>query len=256
MKFFFVAGVCLLLLQDASLADEERAERHVSFSDAGKGYVWNPVTLNEGERELYSKRSIKPKTALDYYLLLPKKYFRNVENSLERRVTFIDRRSLSDQYLHAAYTIPSIDAGAFRVTIRIFEKGEEPLIAVRHRGGNQLLYKIEDERRDWKPGELIWISLGRPDFLRYREGKWIQVGERILPGISKDYVLNKYRNHFKAHLKHPTQKKWISLGYSLPQSGGLIQVTGRENFMTPLEKHVWAEFIFDGDQFVPKKKRE
>lgn len=239
----------------SAFSDEVDYGRHVTLRNPGEGWEWLPVKLDEAERRLLAARSSPPKTAMDYYLLLPEKYFRNIENSLERRVTFIDQESLSDQYLRAGYTIPSTDAGAFWVTIRLFEKGGEPLIAIRHRGGNQLLHKIKDERT-WEPGELIWISLGRPDFLRYREGKWIPVGAKILPPITKDFVLDRYRNHYKGHLKHPTQKKWISLGYALPQTGETVQVTGRENFMNPLEKYIWAEFTFDGDRFVKTTDRE
>ena len=251
-------SACVILsvfLHGSALANEGDYGRHVTPGDSGEGWEWLPVKLDEAERRLLAKRSNPPKTAMDYYLLLPEKYFRNIENSLERRVAFIVQESLSDQYLHAGYTIPSTDAGAFWVTIRIFEMGREPLIAIRHRGGNQLLYKIKDER-SWKPGELIWISLGRPDFLRYREGKWIPVDAEVLPGITKDFVLDRYRNHYRGHRNYPTQKKWISLGYALPQTGGVVQVTGRENFMSPLEKYIWAQFTFDGDRFLPATNSE
>ena len=247
--------VLAILLHPAVFADEFDYGRHVTLSGPGEGWVWLPVKLDQAERELLAERSDPPKTAMDYYLLLPGKYFRNIENSIERRVAFVDQESLSDQYLHAGYTIPSTDAGAFWVTIRVFEMGDEPLIAIRHRGGNQLLHKIKDEK-DWKPGELIWISLGRPDFLRYRKGKWIPVDKKILPGLTKDFVLDRYRNHYKAHLNYPTQKKWISLGYVLPQTGGIVQVTGRENFMSPQKKYTWAEFTFDGDRFAPTTNSE
>ena len=241
--------ILAVFLNGPAFADKVGYGRHVTPAGPGEGWGWLPVKLDEAERGLLAKRSDPPKTAMDYYLLLPEEYFRNVENSLERRVAFIDQESLSDQYLHAGYTIPSTDAGAFWVTIRIFEMGGEPLIAIRHRGGNQLLHKIKDERNR-KPGELIWIRLGRPDFLRYRDGRWIPVDAKILPGITKDFVLDRYRNHYKGHLNNPTQRKWISLGYALPQTGGVIQVTGRENFMSPLENYIWAEFTFDGGRFT------
>jgi hypothetical protein len=245
----------LLLLHGAAFAHDVHDGRHVTFADPTKAYSWLPVTLDEAERELLAKRSDPPKTAMDYYLLLPKKYFRNIENSLERRVAFVDQDSLSDQYLHASYTIPSTDMGAFRVTIRIFGKDGQPLIAIRHRGGDQVLHKVKDERKV-NPGELISISLGRPDFWRYRKGKWIPVDSTILPGITKEFVIDRYRNHYKGHLKDPTQTKSIWLWYDLPQTGRLVQVTGRENFMSPQKRYVWAEFTFDGARFVPTTNSE
>lgn len=245
----------ILLSHWSGLAAEE--SRHVKFLDpqenglsCGSDWTWLPVTLDAAERRLLAKRSDPPKTAMDYYLLLSGKYFRNIENSLERRVAFIDRKSLSDQYLHAEYTIPSVDAGAFWVTIRLFQMDDETLIAIRHRGGNQVLYKSKDERKV-KAGELIWIHLGRPEFWRFRKGEWILGDDSILPGITKEYVIDRYRNHYKAHLNHPTQKKYIALGYQLPPKGGTLQVTGRENFMSPQKKYVWAEFKFDKECFLP-----
>ena len=194
-------GVALILLvQGAAFSHEKmRPGRHVSVEAETRKWSWRPVELDEAERGLLTKRSDPPKTALDYYLLLPEKYFRNIENSLERRITFIDQDSLSDQYLHAEYSIPRTDAGAFEVTIRVFHKDREPLIAIRHRGDSQSLYKVADERTV-EPGELVWINVGRPEFWRYRKGEWIEVDRDILPGISKDSVLDRYHHHYQAHL--------------------------------------------------------
>ncbi|MDB4437981.1 hypothetical protein N9195_00165 [bacterium] len=255
------AGIILMvLLHGISLAADKNDGRHVTFTNpekgvAWKGWAWVPVTLKEDERKLLEKRSDPPMAALDYYLLLPGKYFGKIKNSVDRRITYIDREFLSDQFLHAEYAIPSVDAGDFEVTIRVFESDGEPLIAIRHRGGNKLLHKVEDER-GVKAGEIIWITLGRPDFWRYRNGKWISVDAKILPGITKEFVIDKYRNHFKDHLKNPTQKKTIALGYDLPRTGGIVRVTRITKFGSKRPKKVWAEFTFDGVQFAPTADSE
>ncbi len=239
----------LLVILTAFAVGAWAQERVVDDNGKFVEWKWPEVKLNAEEHKLLAGRSDTPKMAIDYYLALPAKYFRNVENSVERRVTFIERETLSDQYLHAEYWIPSVDAGGFRVTIRLFDNEDgEPLIAVRHGGGNKRL--LENDKA--KPGELIWVTLGRPNFYRFREGKWVPVDGGILPGVTIEQVLDRYRNHYKAHLKQPTQTKYIALGYELPRTGTTVRVTGRENFMNPLKKYVWATFAFDGKKFVPR----
>jgi hypothetical protein len=76
------------------------------------------------------------------------------------------------------------------------------------------------------------------------------VDDKILPGIEKDFVIDRYRNHYKAHLNHPNQQKNIWLEYELPPTGGVMRVKGRENFMDPSETYIWKTFRFDGKRFV------
>jgi hypothetical protein len=237
----------LLVLLQATTYSEAR---HVSFDKTNGGITWLPVTLTDTEREMLSKRSERPKTALDYYLLLSSGYFRNISDSLERRITFIDRETLSDGYLHAAYTIPRTDAGAFEITIRLYEKDKEPLIAIQHLGGSEAIYQSSSN----SGGKLMAITVNRPEFWRYRDGAWLRVEDAILPGITVGDVLTRYRDHYKAHLYQPTQQKYIHLAYDLPREGTVVQVTGRENFMDPGKKEVWAEFNYDGDRFLPSAK--
>ncbi len=235
--------------------DRVRHVKLLSPVEEASDYEWRPVKLTEAESKLLKQRSSPPRSALDFYLLLSRSYFENVDDSLERRIAFIDRETLTPTYLHAEFTIPVVDAGAFSISIRIFEKGEEPLIAICHRSGRESLYEIENERKA-KPGELIRITVGRPEFWRYRKEKWIPEKATILPSITKEFVLDRYRKKYKGHLNYPTQKKYIWLNYDLPPSGELIQVTGKENFMSPDKKYVWAEFTFDGDRFAPTPNSE
>jgi hypothetical protein len=158
--------------------------------------------------------------------------------------------TLSDGYLHAAYTIPRTDAGAFEITIRLYEKDKEPLIAIQHLGGSEAIYQSSSN----SGGKLMAITVNRPEFWRYRDGAWLRVEDAILPGITVGDVLTRYRDHYKAHLYQPTQQKYIHLAYDLPREGTVVQVTGRENFMDPGKKEVWAEFNYDGDRFLPSAK--
>ena len=234
-----------------------RDGRHVSFDGPGSRIKWLPVTLTAEERAIFEKRSDSPKTALDYYLLLQGEYFQRIPDDVARRITFIDRTTLSDHYLHAEYTIPRTDAGSFSITIRLFGGEEDPLIAISHQGGEKTIFHATANG----PGLRV-ISLNMPQFWRYRggvsgeSGALVRVPDSILPELTADRVLSRYRDHYKAHLNYPTQQKTIGLEYELTGAGDLIQVTGRENFMDPAEKYVWAEFTLNGDRFVPSTSSE
>ena len=102
----------------------------------------------------------------------------------------------------------------------------------------------------------LWsISLNRPEFWQYRGGDFskggalLRVRDSVMPELSVEHILDRYRNHYKAHLNRPTQKKSIYLSYELPPEGNKIQVTGRENFMPPGERYVWAEYSYKGAEF-------
>jgi len=245
-SLFFLLASCTLLAGDAS--------RQLRFNDEEaevSDWEWLPITLDESERAILETRSDPPRTALDFYLLLPSSYFSRIENSAERRITFIHKESLTDQYLYAHFTIPQVDAGAFFVTIRVFQDEKDPLIMIRNRGARTIFRSTKQ-----KQARLDYISVGYPQLWRFRDGNWIREDDGILPRITADAVIDRYRNHYKAHLKHPTQKKWISLGYALPREGSVIQVTGRENFMDFRETYVWQEYQFDGKRFVSATNSE
>jgi hypothetical protein len=249
--------VIIALLQSMAWSEE----RQVLFDSPGhetSSWKWRPVTLTTDEEALLAKRSDPPKVALDYYLLLSGGYFTNIAHEIERRITFIDRATLSDKYLHAEYTIPSCDAGAFSITIRIFGYEDNPLIAVSHRTGTQRLFAAKENG----PQGLWAISVNRPEFWQYRGGAFaeggslVRVPDSILPELSVERILDRYRNHYKAHLIQPTQQKSIWLTYELPQEGNIVQVTGRENFMDPGKRYVWAEYAYNGDRFIAEANSE
>jgi hypothetical protein len=74
--------------------------------------------------------------------------------------------------------------------------------------------------------------------------------------ITRDFVIDRYRNHYKAHLKTTDQRKFIWLSYDLPPSGNVVSITGRENFMDPSETYVWRRLVFNGERFTEKANSE
>ncbi|MGB0154547.1 MAG: hypothetical protein ACPGFB_11000 [Verrucomicrobiales bacterium] len=223
--------------------------RHVRILEQGNeasNYEWLPVSLTGPEIDLLNQRANPPSSALDFYLLLSRSYFGRVEDSLERRVSFIQKETLSPQFLHAEFTIPRVDAGAFFVTIRVFEGEDSPLVAIRHHDDYRLIYKRSIEGSD----RLSYISVGFPEFWRFTGGAWIRANHDVLPRIETQSVLARYEGIYGAHLEHPNQTKWISLDYDLPAEGTFIKVVGRENYMSPQRQYIWARYEFDGRRFL------
>lgn len=205
-----------------------------------------PLKLDKGAKRILASRSAPPQTAADYFLALPSSYFSILENSPQRRVTFIETSSLTDSYLRAEHWF-ECDGGGFEVTIRVFDTEDGPLIGIS--SSTYPVHKLYTDQ-DAGSGGLKSITLRRPRFWRYSDGAWKAVDDAILPMLDRDAVIDRYRNHYKAHLENVDQQKFIWLDYDLPISGNTIQVSGRENFMDPIKRYIWARFSLDGQRFI------
>lgn len=206
------------------------------------------LNLTASDRRLLSNQHGTPRTAADFYLKLPAAYFPNLENTSERRVSFIDKATLTDGYLEAKHWF-ECDGGGFSVTIRVFDTNDGPLIAI-HSSTYESEFLLKDDHA--KPGELQSISVQRPKFWRYRNDQFVKVDDGVLPTIRKDFVLDRYHHHYKGQLKDADQQKYIWLTYDLPATGTTVRVTGRENFMDPMQTYTWKTFQFNGKVFVEK----
>jgi len=204
-----------------------------------------PLKLGSQDQAVLASRSNSPHYASDYYFALPAAYFSGLENTPERRVTFIEKSSLTARYLHAQHWF-ECDGGGFDVTIRVFDTPEGHLIGISSSTyGAETLFST-DKRG---PGVLESITVQRPQFWRYRGGQWQRVPDSILPMIQTKRVMDLYRNEFMGHLNSPDQGKLIWLSYDLPAGGSTINVSGRENFMDPSEEYTWARYEFNGERF-------
>jgi hypothetical protein len=108
------------------------------------------LKLDPAQRKLLAARSETPRTAADYYFLLPATNFSNVENSTERRATFVNQESLTKQYLHAGHWF-ECDGGGFEVTIRVFDAADGPLVAIL---SSTYPREILVDNKQARPGEL------------------------------------------------------------------------------------------------------
>lgn len=236
-----------LALGSCALPHESPPPRPEEVGGCSHENILPPLVLAEAHRQLLAKRSDPPRTAADYYLALPDHFFGNVEDTTpERRVSFIEIESLRDQWLKAGHFF-ECDGGGFEVVLRVFETEQGALIA------------IDEWKRRWDEihhdkdapaGEMQCISLGAPRFWRLVEGTWVEAKHVMLPAIDKDWVMERYRNHFKEQSNTPYESTHIWLNYQLPGTGDEIRLTGRGNFMDPDGDPVWQRLRFDGHGFI------
>jgi hypothetical protein len=239
-----VMALCLANCNSPKLPLQAASDTEGCSSD----HTLPALKLDASDRRILANRSDRPTTAADFYFKLPTSYFSIVEQSPERRATFVDKASLKDHYLKAEHWF-ECDGGGFEVTIRLFDTIEGPLIAIQ-----SSTYESETLLKNERaaPGELQSIVVQRPRFWRFRNDQWISVDQNILPAINKDFVLDRYHNLYKGQLKDADQQKYIWLSYDLPPSGRVIPITGRENFMDPFQTYTWKTFEFEGGRFVAK----
>lgn len=209
-----------------------------------------PLELDADDLKLLRERSGQPKTAADFYFLLPGAYFSILEHTPERRATYIDKTTLSANYLHAKHWF-ECDGGGFELTIRLFKGETGPLVAI---ASSKYENVVLQSKAASKPGDLTDIDLSMPRFWRWSDGAWISIPQDILPRLDRDFIIDRYKNHYHGHLNEPSQGKTIWLDYELPKTGEVIQVTGRENFMDPFLRYVWAAYRFNGSRFVRQTK--
>ena len=218
-----------------------------------------PLKLTGEQKRLLASANEDPKTALDYYLLLPHDYFSVLwlingpkapsGESRERRVTYIDLKTLTDQYLHAKLWF-ECDQGGFEVTIRLFDAPDGGLVGVSSRANtlrdeNTMLFQAPREKR----GVLSSVVVSRPSFWRYVAGGWRRVSDSILPMIPVEKVLELNRSKWHSPPEFEDQSKFITLAYELPRTGNTIIIKGRENFMDPFLEYEWGRYELKSGRF-------
>jgi len=182
-----------------------------------------PLQLTPEHQRLLASVSPTPKTALDYYMLLPKSYFSIMPDSRERRVTYIDAKTLSDDYLHATRSF-ECDGGGFEVTLKLYRTPTRTFVALKS-GHTETIFD------DGKPHEgEPSVSIERPSLWRYSDGGWIRQPAESIPKISARRVLTKYHRDWDADRQYTDQEKYIWIDYVLSPATSDIVLMGRENF--------------------------
>lgn len=201
-----------------------------------------PLRLDANQKSLLASVSSQPQSALDYYMLLPKRYFSIMPSDAQRKISYVERETLNQDYISACRWL-ECDGGGFELTIRVFRRPGGDLIAV-NSSEDQSLFLFQ---RDLNQSGLNSVTLKKPTFWHYRNG-WNQVNGDLLPSLGLDRILRQYSDKYHADQKHADQTKFIYLEYQLPPQGNVIPVVGRENFMDSAP--TWAEYKFSGSSFV------
>ncbi len=203
-----------------------------------------PLTLTPAQEQLLASAPKSPRTALDYYMLLPKSYFSIMPDSRERRVSYIDLESLSNDYLHASRWF-ECDGGGFEVVLRLYKSSSGTIVGLLT-NESTTIYK-------GKPDEgAPSITVRKPSFWKYTAGAWVPQSGTLLPDLGSSEILDRYYHHYKAHLIEPDQPKYIWLAYTPLPTTTDIHVTGRGNFMKPSKEYIWKRYSWTGKRFIPR----
>ena len=184
-----------------------------------------PLELTAEHERLLAAASAKPKTALDYYLLLPGSYFKIMPDSRERRVTYIEDKTLTDDYLEASRWF-ECDGGGFEVTIKLYRTPTRTFVLLNH--GHMDTIFDDGKPREGEPS----VGIERPSLWLYSDSAWVRQPDSAVPKISAERVLDKYHRDWDADRKHTDQEKYIWIDYVLSPTTPDIVLMGRENFQS------------------------
>jgi hypothetical protein len=203
-----------------------------------------PLNLNADEKALLESVSQQPHSALDYYMLLPKRYFSIMPSDAQRKISYVEHETMNKDYISARRWF-ECDGGGFEVAMRVFRRPSGDLIAIESSEDSVISLFM----RDGNQSGLNSVALKKPTFWHYTD-KWNQVDSNILPSLGLDEILDRYKYKYKADQKDADQQKFIHLDYRLLPEGDIIPVIGRENFMDSAP--TWAEYQLTGSHFRKK----
>lgn len=164
----------------------------------------------------------------------------------EHRVWYIELRTLSNDYLSARYWF-DCDNGGFELSMRVFRTADGDIIAL----SSSLDKPVVLMNGQANPGELSYVGVKRIQLFRYVKDQWCEADDVVLPMISLENILNKWKLRWKAHLNRFDQTKDIYLSYEVPKTGDVVPVVGWEILMEPRGRHAWAHYRLTNGRFVP-----
>lgn len=199
-----------------------------------------PLKLTSEHKRLLDASSTPPKTALDFYMLLPKSYFSIMPDSRERRVTYIDTSTLSADYLHASRYF-ECDGGGFEVSVRLYRTSTRTFVALK--SGNTETIFDDGKPREGEPS----VHIERASLWLYTAGDWVRQPDQTIPKISAQRVLAKYHHEWDADRQYTDQEKFIWIDYVLSPVTDDIVLRGRENFQPEVYEYArlrWRDGYF------------
>ncbi len=148
-----------------------------------------------------------PRTVEDFYMLLPAKYIQPLGEMKDRK-KLIKTRDVANGYLYLSgeKAIPGWEGWA---EIALFKKTN----------GEYVVGVVD--------GSCATICYSGVEFLEYKNGKWSEITSRVLPEISDEMILSRYKKLFPDSTEY-SQGDPPYTNYELPQKGTTIKMNANE----------------------------
>lgn len=148
-----------------------------------------------------------PKTVVDFYLLLPAKYIQPLAKTKERR-KLVQTLDVANGYLYLSgeKAMPEWEGWA---EVALFKKTN----------GEYVVGVVD--------GSCATICYSGVEFLEYKNGKWSEVTKQVLPEITDQMTLNRYKKLFPDDAEYNEQNPPY-INYELPQKGTTVKVNANE----------------------------
>lgn len=143
-------------------------------------------------------QSKQPKTVEDFYMALPSKYISPLAKVKDRR-KLIKTSDTANGYLYLSGENASVDWEGW-AEIALFKKTS----------GEYLIGVVD--------GDCATICYSGVVFLEYKAGKWTDATKKVLPEISDEMILARYKKLFPGDTEFD-QKNPPYTNYKLPQKG-------------------------------------
>ncbi len=140
----------------------------------------------------------QPKTVEDFYMALPAKYVSPLAKTKDRR-KLIQTSDKANGYLYLSGENASVDWEGW-AEIALFKKTS----------GEYLIGVVD--------GDCATICYSGVVFLEYENGKWMEMTKKVLPEISDEMILARYKKLFPDDTEFDRQNPPYT-NYKLPQKG-------------------------------------
>lgn len=170
-----------------------------------------------------------PRTVEDFYLLLPAKYIQPLA-SVKDRKKLIKTRDVANGYLYLSGESAKVDWEGW-AEIALFKKTN----------GDYIVGVVD--------GSCATICYSGVEFLEYKNGKWSAVTAKVLPEISDEMILARYKKLLPDSTEYDQQNTPYT-NYQLPQKGTTVKVNANEGGDGDT---LLFELAWDGTRFNMKK---
>lgn len=208
-----------------------------------------PLELSPAHIALINGANAVPRTALDFYLLLPSEFFGGLDDSPNRRLWYLNLVALTDHYLKAEFHF-ECDGRGFGIEMRVYPSSAGPVVGVES-GRMETIYDDGDPK-----GGDPEIAVKIPSFYRVLGKSWVRLEDSVLPKVDIQKVLSQYYGTYRTDRDYRAGDKQIWLRYEMLPSSTDIELEGRENFMDPHIRYVWAKYRWTGQKFASVAEME